>query len=56
MAAVKSQAEADLSAGVLAYLNWSIGQALHRGWLLHPRTLEARNQLLGLGILKQSAG
>ena len=47
MAAVRAKAEWNLSAGVLEYLNWSIESAVHQGWLLHPRTLEARNELLG---------
>jgi predicted HD superfamily hydrolase involved in NAD metabolism len=46
MAVVRSKAEGDLDAGVLEYLNWSIEAALRKGWLLHPRTLEARNDLL----------
>jgi predicted HD superfamily hydrolase involved in NAD metabolism len=49
MAAVRAKAERDLGAGVLDYLNWSIEAALLNGWLLHPRTLEARNELLGTG-------
>jgi len=43
---VREAADSDLDAGTLCYLNWSIGQALKKGWLLHPRTLEARNWLL----------
>jgi predicted HD superfamily hydrolase involved in NAD metabolism len=46
MAVVRSTAERDLAAGVLEYLNWSIEAAVRKGWLLHPRTLEARNELL----------
>ena len=48
LAMVKSRADDDLNAGVLEYLNLSIETALRKGWLLHPRMLEARNQLLGL--------
>lgn len=47
MALVRSRAESDLNAGVLEYLNWSIEKAVRKGWLLHPRMLEARNSLLG---------
>jgi len=43
---VRDIASSDLDAGVLRYLDWSIEQALRKGWLLHPRTLEARNALL----------
>jgi predicted HD superfamily hydrolase involved in NAD metabolism len=46
MVKVRDAASSDLDAGVLRYLDWSIEQALHKGWLLHPRTLEARNWLL----------
>jgi predicted HD superfamily hydrolase involved in NAD metabolism len=46
MAEVREAASSDLDAGVLRYLNWSIEQALRKGWLLHPKTLEARNWLL----------
>jgi predicted HD superfamily hydrolase involved in NAD metabolism len=46
MRTVREVASADLDAGVLRYLDWSIEQALRKGWLLHPRTLEARNWLL----------
>jgi predicted HD superfamily hydrolase involved in NAD metabolism len=46
MALVRSKAESDLSAGVLEYLNWSIEKAVRKQWMLHPRTLEARNDLI----------
>jgi HD superfamily phosphohydrolase YqeK len=49
MAVVRSKAESDLSAGVLEYLNWSIEKAVRKEWMLHPRTLEARNDLLSRG-------
>jgi predicted HD superfamily hydrolase involved in NAD metabolism len=49
MAVVRSTAERDLAAGVLEYVNWAIEAAVRKGWLLHPRTLECRNELLGLG-------
>ena len=50
MAVVRSKAESDLNAGVLGYLNWSIEKAVRKGWVLHPRTLEARNDLLSRSV------
>lgn len=50
MAIVRSKAESDLNAGVLEYLNWSIEKAVRKGWVLHPRTLEARNDLLSRSV------
>ncbi len=41
-------AQRDLDAAVLRYLDLQLEQAVRRGWLVHPRSLEARNQLLGL--------
>jgi predicted HD superfamily hydrolase involved in NAD metabolism len=49
MVEVRDTASSDLNAGVLKYLDWNIEQALRKGWLLHPRTLEARNELLTRG-------
>jgi predicted HD superfamily hydrolase involved in NAD metabolism len=46
MAVVRSKAERDLSDAVFEYLNWSIEKAVRKGWLLHPRTLEARKAFL----------
>ena len=46
MAVVREKAERDLGAGVLEYLNWSIESAVSKGWLLHPRTFECRNELI----------
>ena len=36
----------DLDAGVLRYLDMYLEEAVQRRWLLHPRVLEARNDLL----------
>jgi predicted HD superfamily hydrolase involved in NAD metabolism len=47
---VKTLGDADLSAAVLRYLDLYMEQALQRRMLLHPRTLEARNQLLSAGF------
>jgi len=43
---VRDLAERDLDAAVLRYLDLQLEQAVRRGWLVHPRSLEARNQLL----------
>jgi predicted HD superfamily hydrolase involved in NAD metabolism len=47
---VRTLGDADLSAAVLRYLDLYMDQALQRRLLLHPRTLEARNQLLTAGF------
>jgi predicted HD superfamily hydrolase involved in NAD metabolism len=46
---VKALGESDLPAAVLRYLDIYIQEALRKGQLLHPRTLEARNRLLTAG-------
>jgi predicted HD superfamily hydrolase involved in NAD metabolism len=43
---VKALGDSDLPAAVLRYLDIYIQEALWKRQLLHPRTLEARNQLL----------
>ncbi len=43
---VRDLAQTDLDAALLRYLDLNIEQALQKRWLLHPRTLEARNALL----------
>ena len=45
---VKDTAEEDLLAATLLYLDYNLGQSVKRGWLVHPRSLEARNELLTL--------
>jgi predicted HD superfamily hydrolase involved in NAD metabolism len=47
---IKTLGDADLSAAVLRYLDFYIEEALRKQQLLHPRTLEARNQLLNSGL------
>jgi predicted HD superfamily hydrolase involved in NAD metabolism len=47
---VRTLGDSDLSAAVLRYLDLYMEQALQRRLLLHPRTLEARNQLLSAGF------
>jgi predicted HD superfamily hydrolase involved in NAD metabolism len=43
---VRQAAHNSLDAAVLRYLDMNIEKSLQKGWLLHPRTLEARNDLL----------
>ncbi len=43
---VRQAAHDSLDAAVLRYLDMNIEKSLQKGWLLHPRTLEARNDLL----------
>jgi predicted HD superfamily hydrolase involved in NAD metabolism len=43
---VRDRAQASLDAAVLRYLDLYFGQAVIRGWPVHPRVLEARNELL----------
>ena len=45
---VKSLAADDLRAGVLRYLDLNLEKSIRRGWQVHPRSLEARNELLAL--------
>ena len=43
---VRDLARIDLNAAMLRYLDLNLQEAVERGWLLHPRSLEARNELL----------
>jgi predicted HD superfamily hydrolase involved in NAD metabolism len=43
---VRELAKESLEAGVLRFLDLNIEKLLQRRWLLHPKTLEARNDLL----------
>ena len=43
---VKSLAEYDLDAGVLRYLDFYLDEAVRRGWSVHPRSVEAREELI----------
>jgi predicted HD superfamily hydrolase involved in NAD metabolism len=43
---VKDLAEESLDAAVLRYLDHMLEQAVQRRWLVHSRSLDARNQLL----------
>jgi predicted HD superfamily hydrolase involved in NAD metabolism len=42
---VHDLAERDLDAAILRYLDLQLEETVRRHWLLHPRSLEARNQL-----------
>ena len=44
--AVRDSAQEDLDAAVLCYLDLYLEDAIRKRWLLHPRVLEARNDLL----------
>jgi predicted HD superfamily hydrolase involved in NAD metabolism len=46
LAEVKRLAEDDLDAAVLRYLDLNLQEAIRRGWQVHVRSLEARNQLI----------
>jgi predicted HD superfamily hydrolase involved in NAD metabolism len=43
---VKEMAEHDLDAGVLRYLDHYLDEAVRRGWQVHPRSIEARMELI----------
>lgn len=43
---VKDLAEGDLDAGVLRYLDHYLDEAVRRGWQVHPRSVEARAELI----------
>jgi predicted HD superfamily hydrolase involved in NAD metabolism len=45
-AEVERLAGEDLDAAVLRFLDLYLGEALERGWPIHPRTVAARNELL----------
>ncbi len=46
LAEVKALAEHDLDAAVLRYLKYNFDEAGRRGWQLHPRSIEARADLI----------
>ena len=46
LAEVKRLARDDLDAAVLRYLDYNLKQAVKRGWQVHARSLEARNELI----------
>lgn len=46
LAEVKQLAESDLDAAVLRYLDFNLEQSIRRRWQVHPRSNEARNELL----------
>jgi predicted HD superfamily hydrolase involved in NAD metabolism len=46
LAEVKRLAQDDLDAAVLRYLDLKLQEAIRRGWQVHVRSLEARNQLI----------
>ena len=51
---VRDAARDSLDAAVLRYLDMNVEKALQKRWLLHPRTLEARNDLLHrIGAVKE---
>ena len=39
-------AESDLDLAMMAFLDYRLGEAVERGWPLHPNTIAARNELL----------
>jgi predicted HD superfamily hydrolase involved in NAD metabolism len=47
LAEVRELAESDLDAAVLRYLDFNLRQSIKRRWQVHPRSNEARNELLG---------
>jgi predicted HD superfamily hydrolase involved in NAD metabolism len=46
LAEVKQLADESLDAAVLRYLDYNLEQSIRRGWQVHHRSFEARNQLL----------
>jgi predicted HD superfamily hydrolase involved in NAD metabolism len=46
LAKVKALAREDLDAAVLRYLDFNLKEAIRRGWQVHPRSNEARNELI----------
>ena len=46
MQSVRDVADNDLDAGMLRYLDLMLEEAVRRRWQLHPRVIEARNELL----------
>jgi predicted HD superfamily hydrolase involved in NAD metabolism len=54
---VREAARDSLDAAVLRYLDLNIEKSLQKHWLLHPRTLEARNDMLRrVGAVKEREG
>ena len=47
LAAVKQLADDSLDDAVLRYLDYNLEESIRRGWQVHHRSFEARNQLLG---------
>jgi predicted HD superfamily hydrolase involved in NAD metabolism len=43
---VRRLADTDLDAALLRFLDLHVERAVRLGWLLHPRSIEARNELL----------
>ena len=52
---VKELASDDLRAAVLRYLDLNLMKSVLRGWQVHPRSLEARNELLAM-LGRQAVG
>jgi HD superfamily phosphohydrolase YqeK len=44
---VRELADSSLDAALRRFLDLHFQQAVRRGWLIHPRSLEARNEILG---------
>jgi predicted HD superfamily hydrolase involved in NAD metabolism len=53
---VKRLARDDLDAAVLRYLDLNLQEAIRRGWQVHHRTLEARNELIARARDPSQAG
>lgn len=45
---VRDLAQTNLDRALLRYLDLQLEQAVQRRWLIHPRSLEARNQVIGM--------
>jgi predicted HD superfamily hydrolase involved in NAD metabolism len=46
LAEVRDFAQSSLPRAVLRYLDFNLVQAVRRGWQVHPRSIEARNELI----------
>jgi predicted HD superfamily hydrolase involved in NAD metabolism len=44
---VRELADSSLDAALRRFMDLHFQQAVRRGWLIHPRSLEARNEILG---------
>ncbi len=56
LAEVRALANTDLDASLLRFLDLHLVEAAERGWLLHPNSVAARNELLLRRLQAPSAG